>query len=206
MLIDVRLPLWIRVWIVASFAIGFSGSHVAADTRALQLSRGQVRVVCPLTVGGAFEAKTSSVAGTLTRLSGSPAVFAGEVVVDLRMLDTGIGLRDSHLRTRYLETDKGDGFDKAVVSDLRLADVDPDTFEGRTHFTATLLLHGTRNPVAGEVQVRRNGSSRHAEVTFPVKISEYGIAKPQYLGVGVKNEVIVRVTFDLLPASTPAVS
>ena len=206
MLIDVLLPLRIRVWLVASLAIAFSCSHVAADTRALQLSRGEVRVVCPLTVGGNFEAKTSSVAGTLTLLSGSPAVFTGEVVVDLRMLDTGIGLRDTHLRSRYLETDKGDGFDKAVVSDLRLANVDPDTFEGRTHFTAALLLHGVRNPVAGEVQVRRTGSSRHADVTFPVKLSEYGIAKPQYLGVGVKNEVTVRATFDLLPASAPAVS
>ena len=114
-------------------------------------------------MGGSFEAKTSSLAGTLTRLGGIPAVFTGEVVVDLRMLDTGIGLRNTHLRNKYLEIDKGEGFDKAVVSGLQLAEVDPDTFEGRTHFTATLLLHGMRNHVAGDVQVRRTGSSRHAD-------------------------------------------
>lgn len=204
MLIDVRLPRRMAVWLIGSLTIAFSCDLVAADARALQLSRGEVRVICPLTIGGSFEAKTSSVAGTLTRLRGKPAAYTGDVVVDLQMLDTGIGLRNTHLRERYLETGKGEGFDRAVVSDLRLADVDPDTFEGRTHFTAMLLLHGTRKPIAGQVQLRRSESSRHADVTFPVMLSDYGIAKPQYLGVGVKNEVIVRAIFDLLPASTPA--
>ena len=42
------------------------------------------------------------------------------------------------------------------------------------------------------------------EATFPVRISDYAIPDPTYLGVGVKNEVQVRVHFTVAPATTAA--
>jgi hypothetical protein len=39
------------------------------------------------------------------------------------------------------------------------------------------------------------GSSVRVEASFPIRISDYAIADPRYLGVGVKNEVAVRVAF-----------
>jgi hypothetical protein len=38
------------------------------------------------------------------------------------------------------------------------------------------------------------------EATFPVQIADYGIPDPRYLGVGVRNEVTVRVSFDASPS------
>jgi hypothetical protein len=192
-----------RVRTIALLLFAVSCSRVTADGLALQLSHGEVRVVCPLTVGGSFEAKTAAITGTLTPPSSAAAAYGGEIVVDLQTLDTGIGLRNTHMRTKYLETDKGERFDRAVLSNLRIAGLNPETVDGRANFTATLLLHGAQTPIAGEVQLRRSGSSRHADATFPVKISDYEIAKPQYLGVGVKDEVLVRVSFDLLPVPAP---
>ena len=54
-----------------------------------------------------------------TGTSGSPH-FDGNLTVDLRTLDTGIGLRNDHLRDHYLEVDKGPGFDKAILSEIVL--------------------------------------------------------------------------------------
>ena len=191
----------IRIWLLATI---WPWIGLSADPASLQLARGEVRLVCPLTIGGSFEVKTMAVAGSLSLVGAHPPAYSGDISVDLHTLDTGIGLRNTHLRDRYLEVDKGDGFDKAVVSGIQLAEVDPDTFQGRTSFTGTLLVHGVRKPIAGQVQIRRSRSAVRAEASFPVTLADYGIAKPQYLGVGVKNEVQVRVTFDLTPVAAPS--
>ncbi len=70
--------------------------------------------------------------------------LTGEIVVDLATIDTGIALRNQHLRENYLEVAKGRGFDKAVLSEIRVHDADGEEFQGRTAFTGTLLLHGVR--------------------------------------------------------------
>jgi hypothetical protein len=133
-----------------------------------------------------------------------PAVLSGDLSVDLRTLDTGIGLRNEHLRNEYLEVGRGEGFERAVLSEIRLGDVDPDTFSGRTGFTASFLLHGARRTVSGRAEIHRDGSSVRVEAAFPVTLADYGIAKPRYLGVGVKDEVEVKVSLLAVPATGPA--
>jgi polyisoprenoid-binding protein YceI len=162
-------------------------------------SQADVRVLCPLTVGGSFEARTTSLAGAVTVAVPHPAAFVGDLTVDLRTLDTGIGMRNDHMREQYLEVEKGDGFDKAVLSDVHLGEVDAETFQGRTTFTGTLRLHGTTRRITGAADVRRAGSSVRVEAAFPVTLADFGIPKPQYLGVGVKGEVQVKVSFTATP-------
>lgn len=177
-----------------------ANAAAAADVSSYRVTRGDVRVVCPMTVGGSFEAKTSTLDGSLTEESSRPAAFAGSVSVDLKDLDTGIGLRNDHLRTQYLEVEKGDGFDKAVLSDIRLGDIDWATFQGKTGFTGTFLLHGTRKTIAGQAEIRKDGAVVKVEAGFPVTLADFGIAKPQYLGIGVKEKVEATVSLVLSPA------
>jgi len=165
------------------------------------VSQADVRVLCPLTVGGSFEARTTSLVGTVVVATSHPASFVGDLAVDLRTLDTGIGMRNDHMREKYLELGKGDGFENAVLSDIHLGEVDAETFQGRTTFTGTLLLHGTKRRVTGPADVRRVGSSVRIEATFPVALADHGIPKPQYLGVGVKGEVQVKVSLVATPGA-----
>ena len=123
-------------------------------------------------------------------------------MVDLSRLDTGITLRNAHLRDKYLELDRGGDFATAVLSDVRLDNVDSATFQGETPFRGTLRLHGTRKPVTGQADIRLEGSDVRVAASFPVRIDDYGIAPPRYLGVGVKNEVQVRVS--LVATAAPA--
>lgn len=174
---------------------------LAASGPTWRVTRGEVRVVCPLTVGGSFDAKTTSLAGELELVSAAPVSLGGELAVDLSSLDTGISLRNEHMRDKYLEVGRGPGFDRAALSGVGLGKVDPATFQGRTAFTATLLLHGTRRPVSGQATIRRDGGSVHVEASFPVTVADHGIPKPQYLGVGVRNEVNVMVSFVAEPSA-----
>lgn len=180
-----------------------AGLAPAAEGRSWRVVRAELRVVCPMTVGGSFEAKTTSLTGTLSLGTTHPVTLAGDLSVDLSTLDTGIGLRNHHLRDNYLEVAKGEGFDRAVLSGIGLGDVDPETFQGKTGFTGTFRLHGVKKALAGQAEIRREGVAVRVDATFPVSVSDFGIAKPQYLGVGVTNVVKVVVSLVAEPSAVP---
>ena len=149
---------------------------------------------CPLTVGGSFEAKTDSLSGELRADPAQAAKLSGELSVDLRALDTGISLRNTHMRENYLEVGRGEGFERAVLGDIVLG-ADVATASGSTTFTATLLVHGVKKPVAGTARISRAGDEVRVDAAFPVRLAEFGIPDPRYLGVGVKDQVQVKVRF-----------
>ena len=157
---------------------------------------GAVIVVCPLTVGGSFEAKTSAIEGQLMTDAARPNTLNGELVVDLSTLDTGIDLRNTHLRERYLEIAKGAGFAKATLTSVALEGGPVVAISGSRRFTGVLTVHGVARPVAGEVRLRSSPSGVHIDATFPMHLADYDIAKPRYLGVGVKDDVQVKVAFE----------
>jgi hypothetical protein len=65
-------------------------------------------------------------------------------------------------------------------------------------------LHGTRRPVAGQADIHAEGNDVRVVASFPVRLDAYGIAPPRYLGVGVKNEVQVKVSLVATPETAPA--
>ncbi|PYQ45586.1 MAG: hypothetical protein DMF77_03840 [Acidobacteria bacterium] len=75
----------------------------------------------------------------------------------------------------------------------------PRSSPRQTPFTGILLLHGTRHAVSGQADIRFEGSAVRVAASFPVHIDNYGIAPPRYLGVGVKNEVQVKVSLLVTP-------
>jgi polyisoprenoid-binding protein YceI len=115
--------------------------------------------------------------------------------VDLRTLDTGISLRNTHLRDNYLEVNKGPGYDQATVSEIDLKGLNPDAPQGKGSFTGALTLHGVKKAVTGPVDVRQAGGGLQIKASFPINLSDYSIAAPRYMGVGVKNTVQVQVAF-----------
>jgi polyisoprenoid-binding protein YceI len=168
---------------------------LAAPANTWHVGPGDVRVICPMTIGGSFEATTTALSGSMTASEAGARAFDGSVAVDLRTLDTGINLRNEHLREKYLEVGKGPGFDTATLSEIDLNGVDAGTSEGKGSFTGLLTLHGARKTVKGSVDVRAQGTGLHVKASFPVDLSDYAIAKPRYLGVGVKDIVQVEVAF-----------
>jgi polyisoprenoid-binding protein YceI len=169
-----------------------ASSSASAQSAAWRITSGELAVLCPLTVGGSFEAKTSSVSGQLAVDPAEPSRLTGEIAVDLKTLDSGISLRNTHMRENYLEVGKGEGFERAVLSEI-VVKGDAATATGATPFTATLLVHGTRKPVSGQARIARTGTDVRVDASFPVHLPDFGIPEPRYLGVGVKDQVQVKV-------------
>jgi len=193
MIITTRL----RLAGVTAIALLASTVDARAQER-LHVAGGDVTVVCPLTVGGSFEARTKALSGDVGPAPQQPGTIGGALLVKLDTLETGIGLRDHHLRDNYLEVGKGDGYNVATLENIQL-----DKNDGKSAFKGTLLLHGQKRQVSGMSTIHRNSDGTiRVDAEFPLKVSEFAIPKPTYLGVGVRDEIRVKVAFNATPTST----
>ncbi|MCL4819382.1 MAG: YceI family protein [Vicinamibacteria bacterium] len=180
---------------------GCWASLAGAQAPAWRVADGDVKVLVPMKPGGSFETRSRAISGEITIGAGSPLSLSGALAVDLATLDTGIALRNQHLRENYLEVARGDGYARAVLDDLALREATGDGFEGRTGFTGNLRLHGVQRPIAGAATLRREGAGMRVEASFPLALSDFAITPPEYLGVGVGNRLIVSVSFVAMPAT-----
>ena len=153
-----------------------------------RVSGAEITVVCPLTVGGSFEARTKALQGEVIAAPGE-STLRGTLRVDLQTLETGIGLRDRHMRNNYLEVQKGPEYATATLEEIQI-----DALDGQTSFKGTLVLHGQRKQVTGTAQLKQQDGRIRVEAEFPLRVSEFAIPKPSYLGVGVTDEVRVKVS------------
>jgi polyisoprenoid-binding protein YceI len=178
----------------ALVGLALAGTAVVTPTT-WRVEQGAVRVICPMTIGGSFDATTTALSGSVTAGANGSQAFDGSLAVNLRTLDTGIGLRNEHLRENYLEVSKGLGFDTATLSEINLSGFNPAAPEGKRPFTGLLSLHGVTKSVTGAVDVRQAGAGLRVKASFPVDLPDYSIRKPRYLGIGVKDIVQVEVAF-----------
>ena len=181
--------LWTAIGVV-----GLANSSGAADT--YKVSGAEVVVVCPLTVGGSFEARTKSVSGEVTAGAAEPGNLSGALRVDLQTLETGIAVRDRHMRDTYLEVEKGPEFAVATVDQIRV-----DKLDGKSTFKGTLLLHGQRQEVTGTADLQQRDGRIRVQAQFPIKVSSFQIPKPTYLGVGVRDEIQIKVVMTVEPTA-----
>ena len=177
---------------------GAAATAGAAD--AYKVSGGEVTVMCPLTVGGSFEAKTKSLSGDVVTAD-EPGAVRGALKVELQTLETGIGIRDRHMRNNYLEVEKGPAFATALLEDIRI-----EKMEGKTVFSGMLSLHGKKKKVTGAAELQQKDGRIRVQAQFPVKVSEFEIPAPTYLGVGVRDEIQIKVSMMAVPSGAAAVA
>jgi polyisoprenoid-binding protein YceI len=193
----------IRLFIVgvAAATLGFTSSVRAngpagGNDVSYRVSNAEVVIVCPLTVGGSFEARTKDLRGDVSVVPNSPSTVEGSLQVNLQSLETGIGLRDRHMLDNYLEVKKGPDYATATLEDIRIEKLD-----GKTAMKATLVLHGQRKEITGTAELKQQDGRMKVQAEFPVAVSDFQIPKPSYLGVGVKEVVQVKVSLTAVPVA-----
>lgn len=186
---------------VFAIALMTAAAAPAGAADAYKVSSGEVTVMCPLTVGGSFEAKTKNLSGDVTPASDEQGAVRGALKVELQTLETGIGIRDRHMKNNYLEVEKGPGFATATIEDIRI-----EKLEGKTVFTAMLSLHGQKKKVSGAAELQQKDGKIRVQAQFPVKVSEFEIPAPTYLGVGVKDEIQIKVSLMAVSAGAQPVA
>lgn len=113
--------------------------------------------------------------------------------VPLANLNTGIALRDRHMREKYLEIAK---FPSATLQVARSALKVPAQGAGvELDVPGTLQLHGQKRAVTVHYDAKGDGAGFAARGRFRVNMNDYGITVPTYLGVTVKPDVDVIAAF-----------
>jgi hypothetical protein len=111
--------------------------------------------------------------------------------VDLGSIDTGIGLRNRHMRDNYLETDEYPfaTFDAAIAK-IELAD-------GGHLVTArgTLAIHGIEREVTIRCSVAESTPPHRVICRFPVLLGDHGIRIPRVMFMKLAEEVVVEIDF-----------
>jgi polyisoprenoid-binding protein YceI len=179
-------------------AIGSSVAGPLAVGEKFRITTAVVTVMCPLTVGGSFEARTNAFVGDLS-LADTSGAISGTVQVDLATLQTGIGLRDRHMKDKYLEIGRGDTFTTAKLDEVHIERAE----EGSMPFHGRLTLHGEQHPISGMADLQgQRGGRVSVRARFPISLNAFGIQPPRYLGVGVRDEVQVQVQFTAASAKS----
>jgi polyisoprenoid-binding protein YceI len=129
---------------------------------------------------------------------GSLAIEAGKasgnLTFDLESLDTGISMRNEHMKKRYLETAK---YKQATlaITDL-LVPTELQSGDGKAEgvpFQGVLSLHGVQKPVSGVARLERAGDQFKINADFGVKTNDYGIPTPGFAGITMAEDVKVQV-------------
>jgi len=148
-----------------------------------KISRPEVVFTAHGSLGMRVEGKTPQL--SVTR-NGDVLEFA----VQLATLQTGIELRDRHMRDEVLEVQR------FPVATLRVPNAPLATASTSGTTRAELTVHGQTHPMEVSFQVAQRGGY-DVTATFRMDLRDYGMTAPVYLGVKVKPEVDVSADFHL---------
>ena len=119
----------------------------------------------------------------------------GNATVDLTTFETGIGMRDRHMKEKYLEVER---FKNATLK-FENVKMPAKLFQsgGEAEVAALLELHGKTNPVKVKVKVSKTGETLASQCQFKIKLSEFGIEVPKFSGITVADEIEVTTNTEL---------
>jgi polyisoprenoid-binding protein YceI len=116
-----------------------------------------------------------------------------KITVPLATLHTGIGLRDKHMREKYLQVDKyPDAVLEVPWSEVKLPG-DGQTSEGTV--PGKMTIHGKSKDVKAKYRIVRTGNRYQVTGNVPLNLKDYDIDVPSYLGVTVQPDIDTSVSF-----------
>lgn len=124
-----------------------------------------------------FTAKTKDIRGQ-AKVQDGGKILAENIVVSLKNLDTGMKLRNDHMKDKFLEVNK---YPEAIL-------VRGEGLNGTG--TGKIKIRGIEKEVKGTYKIV--GSEVEAE--FELLLSDFGITGINYKGVGVEDKVKLKVS------------
>jgi polyisoprenoid-binding protein YceI len=124
---------------------------------------------------------------------------SGEFIVDLNSFTTEMETRDEHMKETYLETSK-EGFARAMLKiSQKGLDIKSFPIKGSwspKNLKGLLTLHGVTKEVILITNIDFNDSLAKGQVSFKIKLPDYGVEIPSFAGVTVAEEVTATVNIN----------
>jgi len=146
-----------------------------------------------------FTGRTHKVSGSLL-IDPSKKTGSGTISVDLTTVDTGIALRDEHMRSPgWLDTAK---FPQAKFEATKIKSAGGDNYDVTGKFT----IHGVTKDIKVKVKAKYiaeseltkskgfKGDVLHIAAKFPIKLADYGINIPSMASGKVAPEVTISIS------------
>lgn len=140
-----------------------------------------------------IEGKSSQL---ISKLDLEKGQLKGSMEFDLKSLDTGLALRDRHMKEKYLEVEKHP-LASLEVSPLTLPPALLSSAGGTESLKlqGNLTLHGVTRPVEVQAVLTRKDGVLRVQSTFGLKLTEFGIDIPKFAGITVAEDVSLEVEF-----------
>ena len=143
-----------------------------------------------------FEGTTDNIDGFVF-WEGEELTNKGQVYfeVDLNTIDTGIGLRNRHMRDNYLETDKYRfaKFKGEIVEAEKLDDGEFDlTVEGE------MDIHGVKKSQTIEGKFLKDGNRYNIVTDFEVNLKDHNIEVPSFMFMKIDEVMQLELNFHLI--------
>lgn len=168
------------VFALGALAIGL----VTADAAAKWVRGGDASVTFLATGPGGLQIK-----GSGTDLTVDDKGDTVTVVVPLKDIDTGIALRNKHMRDKYLEVEKFPEATLAVPLDAITFAADGKTSEGSAK--GTFSVHGKSKEVSFKYKMTNTGGTCAIEGEAAVNFKDFDVNVPSYMGITVKPDITV---------------
>lgn len=166
------------------------GSTAVASKNTIDLSSQESKIEF-LAIGKPSLIKIRGTGGTVKgKLESENGLISGDFIVPLSPVTTGIGLRDDHMKTKYLETTKYPDAELSISS-LKLPE---DPFQKNVSlkdvpFAGKLKIHGSEKDVNGTLDVSSAGGIINITAKTKTTISAHNIDLPSYMGIKVADDV-----------------
>lgn len=171
----------VAVLLIASASPAAAADWVATTGSAIEFT---ARIT-----GGSFVAKSQKITGTASASEDAQTLTSASVVVDAGSFESGIELRDEHLRDKYLEA--------SVFREIRFAAAGQSVAVkpgGSFSLRGTLTVKGVSRPLQVEGRFESaNTSEAVASTRFKVDVTEFGIRRPSFAVVKMDPVIDVRV-------------
>lgn len=121
--------------------------------------------------------------------------------VDLSSFETGMEMRDEHMKENYLQIDKAENkYAELIIQNLNIpAEYWKNEKELKLDFAGDLTLHNVKRPIIGKILLPpfKKNSILNTLSELKVKLSEYKIDIPSFAGITVAEDVVINVKLPL---------
>ena len=176
-------------------AVAFTASSLLAQSRTYDIRKDPKNLVefHAEDTYDAFDGRTNNVTGSIVADAANPSAAKVDLAIDLASLDTGIALRNSEMRNRYLQTPR---FPNATFKSVSVAA--PNAIAANQpadiKITGDFTLHGVTKRMTIPVRVVLVQDGRlHATANFKVHMPDFGISVPHNILVTVEDNVPVKL-------------
>lgn len=187
-----------RFFLVTFHILLFQTSIFSATLLVDSTQQNEVNFLANTTLGR-IEGITSKISGYV-KWEARDTLESSEVYfeVPLDSIDTGIGLRNKHMRQKYLETER---YPKAIFKGKLITwnrdPTSPDIYLVSTK--GVMLIHGVEKPMTLSGALTRQEKHLKATYFFSVYLPDFSIKKPGYLLIRVDETIHLKTDFYLRP-------